>query len=493
MGSPIPYLGSKISLISKSEIRYEGILYTIDAQESIIALAKVRSFGTEDRLAEMPVPARDDVYEYIIFRGTDIKKIEVCEGPKAPVSSIHNDPAIVQASAFGSSVRQPLGPIGGGATSFPGNQQNYGQSMSQQGIPGGSFSAGPSVVPSQHVPPSSLISEMLAVSRSPTPTQMSARKSPVSDAGVQVSPPPQGRRPQRTPNQDNRIQRNDGREGGMRRNNSYQGFNNQGLYRNQYQNQYYGNANYQGRGMNRGMGGNRGRGRGRGMGRGGMMYVSNSRQREDKRMFEQEYDFEQANTKFEELRVQLASTKIGGPSHSAENGGDAAVEKERKDEETDTAAASTAAAVPSSAEGATPAQGENVTEDDSSCYDKNKSFFDTISCEAVERSQGRSQRPDWRRERKINQETFGVASARRGYYNGGRGGGNYYRGGAGGYYRGGYNQGYNTGNFSFPTYRNNYRGGRGGFNHRGGGGKPMPRNDGNQSNGKPDNQSQAVA
>lgn len=40
MSSPVPYLGSKISLISKSEIRYEGILYTIDAQESIIALAK---------------------------------------------------------------------------------------------------------------------------------------------------------------------------------------------------------------------------------------------------------------------------------------------------------------------------------------------------------------------------------------------------------------------------------------------------------------------
>lgn len=40
MSGPVPFLGSKISLISKSEIRYEGILYTIDAQESIIALAK---------------------------------------------------------------------------------------------------------------------------------------------------------------------------------------------------------------------------------------------------------------------------------------------------------------------------------------------------------------------------------------------------------------------------------------------------------------------
>lgn len=43
-------------------------------------------------------------------------------------------------------------------------------------------------------------------------------------------------------------------------------------------------------------------------------------------------------------------------------------------------------------------------------YDKTKSFFDNISCEV----RAKNQNYDWRQERKLNSETFGVSSTRRG-------------------------------------------------------------------------------
>lgn len=94
---------SRISLISKSDIRYVGTLHEINSDESTVSLENVRSFGTEGRKGkpDEEIAASDQVYEYIVFRGSDVKDLRIEEQPavkenKPPV--MPDDPAILGVS-----------------------------------------------------------------------------------------------------------------------------------------------------------------------------------------------------------------------------------------------------------------------------------------------------------------------------------------------------------------------------------------------------------
>ncbi|RKP06756.1 Lsm14 N-terminal, partial [Thamnocephalis sphaerospora] len=94
------FVGSKIALISKSDVRYVGILHSISAEEATVSLEQVRCFGTEGRKANPTeeLLASSTVYDFVVFRAGDIKDLTVLEPPQptpsAPPAMPH-DPAIV--------------------------------------------------------------------------------------------------------------------------------------------------------------------------------------------------------------------------------------------------------------------------------------------------------------------------------------------------------------------------------------------------------------
>ncbi|KAM7278739.1 hypothetical protein ACFE04_005873 [Oxalis oulophora] len=129
------YLGSVLSLISKSEIRYQGVLLHVDTFNSSIGLQNVRSFGTEGRRNDgHQVLPSDKVYDYIIFRGTDVKDLQILSStPPQSAPAMPDDPAIISTNYIPPPPPSAsLPPIG----SWP--MTNFGPNI-QLGIPGSTF------------------------------------------------------------------------------------------------------------------------------------------------------------------------------------------------------------------------------------------------------------------------------------------------------------------------------------------------------------------
>lgn len=385
MAQQTPYIGSKISLISKLNIRYEGILYTVDANESTIALAKVRSFGTEDRPTPNPVAGRDDVYEYIIFKAKDIKDLIVCDTPK-PVMELSGglayDPAIITVSenrtAAITAVKNALNALSEGSSRSdtpnrvspsveavssalsraPGTGRSQRGTTAAGQYPGDQSKNRGGFIQQIHPPYHANSNAMHMIgSNRPPPIQLPPNYNNVPPAGTQ-----------------------------------------------NYYSNYRGGAGGQRDYYTRGFGGQRG-------GRGGA--AGKPMQKEKQIKFESDYDFEKANEQFQEtlssITKEMKKTTLddNGSDKSSGTGEKKSVPKEE-----------------------TGVAEEQILEE-APFYDKSRSFFDRISCESLEKQEGKQAKLDWRKERETNQETFGHSAVRSLAFRRGRG----MRGGRGMNYR----------------------------------------------------------
>lgn len=97
-------------------------------------MSTVRSYGTEDRETQYPISPQNQIYDYILFRGSDIKDIRVVNN----VPPMPNDPAIMQMQLPAQQI-MGAGPSGFQQQQFP--VPVMGHMGAQMGQFGGTYNA----------------------------------------------------------------------------------------------------------------------------------------------------------------------------------------------------------------------------------------------------------------------------------------------------------------------------------------------------------------
>ncbi|XP_006896994.1 PREDICTED: protein LSM14 homolog B [Elephantulus edwardii] len=379
------------------------LLSCFTCPNACVLTTPVRSFGTEDRPTDRPAPPREEIYEYIIFRGSDIKDITVCEPPKAQ-HTLPQDPAIVQSSLSSASASSfqphvPYSPFRGmppysqlAASSLL--SQQYAASLGLEKLvspPASAAASSPSSSPSpQPVSELDVSSESHQLSSKGTGfPSVSVGKSPMVEQAVQTGPADSLGAKKLLPGKGPSVQLSARQAQPISKASSD--------LAQPATVQSQGQVNDENRRPQRRRSGNRRtRNRSRGQNR-------PTSAKENTIKFEGDFDFETANAQFnrEELDKEFKK-KLNFKDEKAEKG-------EEKDP---------AVVTPSDE---TPAEEDLLGPN---CYyDKSKSFFDNISSEL----KTSSRRTTWAEERKLNTETFGVSGrflrgrSFRGGFRGGRG------------------------------------------------------------------------
>ncbi|PFH35653.1 FFD and TFG box motifs protein [Besnoitia besnoiti] len=477
-GAELPYLGSQISLISNTEIRYEGILHSINAEQATVTLRMVRSLGTEGRRHPEDIPPSPQVYDCIVFKGSDIKDLTVCSEPDpslvSHLSSFPPDPAIVSVSGpanaggYGSAplsspeamYMDPAGGVGRGAGARPAGTVPSPSLMGatpHQGLlpanPAAFHGAGAGLEPS--VPGASAGPRGGSAGATPSPGLLGSASSPLlggehhppllgaagapssggfpaypatgaaeghRDAGAGYVPSPAGQNGRRGP-QNMHFGALNGEGTGLK------GGRDDGAFAAQ-QNPGYGRggaAGRTGRGGFRGPKGQQGGGRGfysnggargrSGSGSYGGFYGGGGRKNG---YYGNNYApgaGPAGGAEGQGRRGYYQRTPIGElKSHpnaqlKSETAEDFDFETMNKQFAKPTSLPPEERQQMEAGEGAGESAEESGSAEKKKPYDKNESFFDSISCEALDKQQGREERFDRQKQRQLDVSTFGSQAA----------------------------------------------------------------------------------